>query len=269
MPAQPAAAPASPAATAAAASDSPSHLGMVLLASPILPTADAVIAAYADIAGAAAPLTLADRNDVTLIFDVGIDETAIVALMPAPVPDGEADDAARFSLSGHAGWKLPAHRAHLIVRVSGPEGRAPIAVLRDATHVLAAITKASDAVGVYVGAASATHEPSFYVDTARRTQTPVMLWNGFSLAREPDGRLSLLSLGMKSLGLKDLLLTAPPDQGPAALEYFFTLLVYVADRGEDLPDGDTVGRTEQEVLPVRHVPSPLGDGRTVWRVDMP
>jgi hypothetical protein len=73
---------------------------------------------------------------------------------------------------------------------------------------------------------------------------------------------------MKQLGLPDLLLTAPKANTGTAFETFFDLLAYVADLGKPLPDGDTVGRSDNERLPVRYVPSPIKPSERVWRVDL-
>ena len=40
-------------------------------------------------------------------------------------------------------------------------------------------------------------------------------------------------------------------------------------RGEALPEGDTVGRTASEKLPVHYVPSPVDLKVKVWRVELP
>jgi hypothetical protein len=48
----------------------------------------------------------------------------------------------------------------------------------------------------------------------------------------------------------------------------FDLLGYVASIGKPLPDGDTVGRTADERLPVSYVPSPLDSSKKVWRVEL-
>ena len=127
------------------------------------------------------------------------------------------------------------------------------------TSLLGAVVKASPAVGIYWGEAGATHDAKFFLETAREQDVALRLtlWTGVSVGREPDGRLSLLSLGMKQLNLPDLLLIAPKSAGNSALEPFFTFLAYVADRGEPLPEGDTIGRSETEKLPVQYVPSPL------------
>ena len=96
-----------------------------------------------------------------------------------------------------------------------------------------------------------------------------MLWSGVSIAREKDGRLSLLSLGMEQLNLPNLLVVAQESSGSVAIETMFDLLAYVAERGQALAEGDTVGRTDDERLPVRYVPSPVDSAKRVWRVELP
>lgn len=78
----------------------------------------------------------------------------------------------------------------------------------------------------------------------------------------------MLSLGMKQLDLPELLLIAPKSSGNSALEPFFTFLSYVANRGEPVPEGDTIGRSETEKLRVQYVPSPLDRKTKVWRVEI-
>ena len=49
----------------------------------------------------------------------------------------------------------------------------------------------------------------------------------------------------------------------------FDLLTYLANRGVAIPDGDTVGRSADEKLKVRYVPSPIDESKKVWRVELP
>jgi hypothetical protein len=206
-----------------------------------------------------------------LELEVSPGGAAFVALMPVAVPKREADEAARFSVSAlGTGWKLPAHSAHLVVTLQDTALGSPTEALSRFTSLLAAVTEASGAVGVYWGNAGATHDPKFFISTAqdRDVAARIALWTGVSLAREKDGRLSLLSLGMKQLNLPDLLLIAPKADGSAALGTFFDLLAYVVSKGKALPEGDTVGRTAEERLPVRYAPSPLDSKVKVWRVEL-
>jgi hypothetical protein len=148
----------------------------------------------------------------------------------------------------------------------GEETKTAVALARH-TKVVAAVTKASKAVGVYEGNAGATHAPDFYVSVAADATWPTMLWNGVSLVRTSE-RLELLSLGMGQLDLPDLLLVTPASMGNEALGFFFDLLAYVASRGTRIPEGETVGRDETEKLTVHYVPSPINEGFEVARVSM-
>jgi hypothetical protein len=251
------------------------NLAFVLLSAPVLPKGEDVERAFTSYAGKGQTLRLSPRkpkkpNGETLEFDTEGDGYAVVALMPAPVPNHEADEAARYSVSALGGrWKLPPHKAHLTV-VSELGGGSPLESLGAFTSILAAVVEASPAVGVYSGNAGATHDPKFFRELAREhdASSRLPLWSGVSIAREADGRLSLLSLGMKQLELPDLLLVAPSGKADEALPMLYDLLAYVVSRGRPLADGDTVGRVAAEKLPVHYVPSPVDPKVKVWRVEL-
>jgi hypothetical protein len=73
---------------------------------------------------------------------------------------------------------------------------------------------------------------------------------------------------MKQLNLPDLLLIAPGSAGNAALGTFFDFLSYSAEFGKPLPEGDTIGRTADERLPIHYVRSPIDPKVKVWRVEL-
>ena len=74
---------------------------------------------------------------------------------------------------------------------------------------------------------------------------------------------------MKQLALPDLLLVTPRAEANDAIGTFFELLGYVAALGRPLTEGETVGRSAAERLPVRYVPSPIDADSRVWRVELP
>jgi hypothetical protein len=254
------------------------NLAFVLLSEARLPNAGEITRAFRDFAAPDEYLQTGgdsagnDTQGQVIALEFSTGENSFVAFMPVPVPNGEADRGAKFSLSSFKnGWKLPPHSAHLLVTFHAAAEVPPLVQLSRFTSLVAAITKASPAVGVYWGNAGATHDSEFFISVAshREVVPRMMLWSGVSIAREKDGRLSLLSLGMKQLNLPDLLLVAGKSSAKAALATVFDLLAYVAARGAALPEGDTVGRTADEKLPVRYVPSPVDSSKKVWRVELP
>ena len=257
---------------------SSANFAFVLLSKAQLPDAKAVVKAFQEFTVPNEELWIdSDASEgsssnqfASFVFNTG--EKAVVALIPFTVPGGEAEEGVQFSLSkfGNNG-KIPLHSAHLLVSLYEGSGSTPLVRLSRFISLLAAVTKASSAVGVYWGNAGATHDSKFFLSVAseKSTMSRIMLWSGVSMAREKDGRLSFLSLGMDQLGLPDLLLISGEDSQGGALQTFYSLLSYVAERGEPLPEGDTVGRTPDEDLPVHYVASPVDSKKKVWRVELP
>lgn len=253
-------------------------LAFVLLSEATLPDEGEVIASYGAFSPDDKPLRVGqsdgpkDEGQEVLVFDLGHEQTAFVALMPVSIPTGEAEEAANFSLSSMGtGWKLPEHCAHLMVTLTPSSSLTNLEEVSRFTSFLAAVTKVSKAVGVYWGNAGATHDPRFFSSVAEDQGVipRITLWTGVSMARESDGRLSLLSLGIQNLlQLPDLLVVAPSQSGNDVMEVFFDLLAYQVDRGEAVPDGDTIGRSSAEKLTVRYVRSPIDKSREVWRIEL-
>ena len=251
------------------------HLAFVLLSEARLPGAQEVAHALRDFAAldenleAEADDTEKDASNQVLSLKLTVGETAFVVLGPTPVPKGEADHYAQFSLSSFRnGWKLPPHCAHLVVAMTPAVPASPLVRLSRFTSLLAAVTKCSPAVGVYWNNAGATHDSEFFLEIASRPGIVprIMLWSGLSIAPEKEGRLSLLSLGMKQLDLPDILVTADGSSANTAAVTLFDLLSYVAERGEALPEGDTVS---EKRLPVHYVQSPIDSAKRVCRVELP
>ncbi|MEQ8786005.1 MAG: DUF4261 domain-containing protein [Pirellulaceae bacterium] len=257
--------------------DAAVDLAFVLLSSEQLPSAEEIVRCYRQIDPGGDDICESEgdgdksSSDEVLLLPFESKETAFVALMPVAVPNGEAEEGAQFSVSSLGGrWTLPQHCAHLLVTLPSAGRLSPVERLSRFTSLLAAVVQASDCVGVYWGNAGATHEPEFFISAAREVGVVprIMLWTGVSIAQEKDGRHSLLSLGMKQLDLPDLLLVVSESSRSSAIETFFDLLAYTANRGEPLPEGDTVGRTAEEKLPVHYVPSPVDSSKKVWRVEV-
>ncbi len=255
------------------------NLAFVLLPESRQPDPRAIEQAFREFAEPGLKLNLEgnegdEANDLQVVtLELSTGEKSFVALMPAPVPNGEADEGFQYSLTRlRDDWEIPGHEAHLVVTFHATADSSPIERLTRFTSILAAVMKATSAVGVYWGNAGATHGSDFFLSVASLQDiAPKMtLWSGFSMAREEDGRFSILSLGMdRQLGLPDLLLVADEDSVNSAMEWMYDLLFYVAERGEPLPEGDTLGRSGDERLPVHYVRSPVDRKKKVWRVEIP
>lgn len=202
----------------------------------------------------------------SIAFDGG---RVFVALVPAAVPDGEADGGFQFSIaSWSSSFRAPQHDAHLMVTLQLEKDLSPVEAQRLFTAVIAAVVEASKAVAVYWGQAGVSHPANFFLDVANGDPDMwIMLWTGVSRANAGPDRVSLLSLGMSQFGIMNLMVNGPTSMGQDLLMRFFQMLDYAVQRGKAIPDGDTVGSSESERLQVRYEPSPIDPAEKIWRID--
>lgn len=272
-----------PARLSAASGVSVTHCALVLTSAAELPRGVELERAVRDLAGGAVGWEASGGRGVLTVDGLRVE----VVAQAAPAPSAEADTAAFLSLSSLRGnWRLPPHAAHLTVRrldgevltrpsgllgrvLGSPRPASPLEALTRFTRAVAAVTAASNAVGVYWGAGPVTHEPRFFVDLAKQTEVPLPLWLGVTITPEPGDRLCILSMGMGQLALPDLLLGAPRAELGDTLDFFFSTLAFVAERGAPLPEGHVVPRSLLQRPSVRYVASPLDDKTRVFRLDLP
>lgn len=194
--------------------------------------------------------------------------TAALGVMPAPIPGGELDGPAATSwLWPNATEQIPRIGAHVVVWVSGP-GR-PIDAHQHLTRLVTAVIQATDALGVYCGAAGQVIRADVFDGLAHDyhpDRLPVMLWIDFRAFLE-QGRSSLFTAGMTEFGLMELEIPRS-DKAPGELrEFAMNLAAYLIRQGPVIGDGHTVGSSETERVIVHHTPSMLDRTGTVYTLD--
>ena len=212
--------------------------------------------------------------------------TITLTAREGPVPNAEADTAAFLSLSAVNGrWRLGRHQAHLELTLDGamtgrPEGllgrlsgatRPASALERLArfTRVAAAVSRAVSGLGVHWPGAPVTHAPDFFQQLARESELPLPLWLGVSLTPESGGRSGLVSFGMKQLALPDLHLVGPGgEELPDTIDFFFSALSTIAERGTAPVEGETIPRSLLSRPKVHYGEHPVEQGQRVWRLDL-
>jgi hypothetical protein len=109
------------------------NVAFILLSTRGLPKSDEVVAAFGSFASKEQRLRARESEDKKpsqseiLEFELSPGGKAFVAAMPVPVPNGEADSAAGFSIASYGtGWTLPKHTAHLVVTLQGSSYRRAI-----------------------------------------------------------------------------------------------------------------------------------------------
>jgi hypothetical protein len=245
------------------------HLSCVLLSEP-QPLDPAAISDCHKNLFAAAALTIGTtpNGDFTkLRTDVGT--TTYVAAMPAPVPNGEAETHYRHSLESILGAaEVKPHAAHILV-ITRTEAPTSLDSLKTHLRNTAAVANAHQAVAVYDGAAGATHSADFYLEQLERDEIPVAIISGFSVANEGKDRLSFLTLGLRQLHIKELLVEVPRDNWDEGMDFVLNLASYVIGRGQQIPDGDTVGYSETQRIQVTYRSSPIDEKQQVAFLALP
>ncbi|MEQ9075411.1 MAG: hypothetical protein RLP09_16265 [Sandaracinaceae bacterium] len=244
-------------------------LAFVLLAEAAPPNVEALSSAIRAIGFPdARVLPPRAEDDGSTEVQLGGDQRLLVMLMPAPHPDA----------AGMAGpltppaEELAAAPAHYVVTALGLEGQ-----VADKDRALAALTAAvirsSEATAAMLGHGRLFYDAGIFVEVAEaafeQSEAPVEVIVDVTAAREPDGRLSLLSHGLERYDRENFFVTVSAG-GVDAVDFVLSLARWMIERPDvHLPTGDTVGRDAKEQIVVQRGPHPLDPARTVVRLDLP
>lgn len=207
-----------------------------------------------------------EDNDVVYVEAEGF--RVVVALMPMPVPNGEAEHYAKANYM----WKdaekaVSRHKAHLIVTVLG-EGdmlkRANVFV-----KISSSLMNQENAIALY--SEGAVYSPQMFRDFSGvlkdenlAGEVPILnlVWFGIY----GDGKnAGVYTYGMRRLGKEEIEIYVP--QKAADFNQMRNFLVSVAAYviGEDviLRNGETIGFSATEKLPIKLSPGIAVDGNTL------
>lgn len=189
----------------------------------------------------------------------------VVGLMPAPVPDGEAE----YWAKGNYMWQdavevAASHKAHAIIAILGKEDDL-IEKGKLFVKAVCAIMKQETAVAFYNE--GAVFPPKMYLNFAGLMSdghVPVLnlVWLGiFS-----DGKQSgVYTYGMRRMGKEEMEVYIEADKADfnELREFMLTIASYVLETGATLRDGETIGFTEEQKLPITLSKGVAVDGNTL------
>ncbi|HWB75707.1 MAG TPA: hypothetical protein VG755_12150 [Nannocystaceae bacterium] len=199
-------------------------------------------------------------------FTIASGGNVMVMLIEAPHPD-----AAKMApgLASPSEEDLARMRAHYIVAMmGGPE--TPREQDTMLAQITAAIVRASPAIGAMLGTGRCFHRADFFAEVVERTpaELPMLVCIDFTRAPEPGDRMSILSHGMVRYGREEFFVTCS-IRGKGAFDFVMSMVGWMLDDAtKELPTGDTVGRNANERIVVQRVPSPLGEGPPVIKLDL-
>lgn len=203
-----------------------------------------------------------EEGGSTLVFAVD-GMTAAVGLIPAPVPRGEAVERAKCNyLWGEAVEAAGAHRGQIAVTVLAEECD-PREAARLEVKLVCAACRQEGVLGIYAN--GTVYDPDFYLGYGgllREEELPLpdLVWVG--LYRDEEG-LNAYTAGLSAFG-KDELEVISSGAAPGELRSFlYDVADYVIAQDAVLFDGETIGTSEEEKLPITRSAGVWHDGMTL------
>lgn len=212
-----------------------------------------------------------DVEDGNLVFDID-GRMAVISLMPAPVPGGEAE----FNAESNYFWKgaveaAKEHQAHLFVSIFAEENCDPIDVGKLFVKLASSCLKQENATAIYT--TGTVFEPEMYCAVAEDMKEdedsyPILDWVYFGLYQNEDG-MNGYTYGLKAFG-KDEVEVVKSSASPSQLhEFLYNIASYVLYDDVQLKDGETIGFTEDEYLPITKSAAAALEGETLKIAFMP
>ncbi len=199
------------------------------------------------------------NDENTLVFDWE-DMMVAVSFIPAPIP--EAVDNARNNVFWEDGVELvQQHKAHVIVAVM--RAGDPMTQSLMYSMVASSLLKLSNTIGIYQ---IPTVFPSDYFvmvsDSIREDVLPVPTWIYFGIY--PDGDdFSGYTYGMTYFGMDEIEVIKTKAEPAELYDFLMDVAYYVIDNEVVLADGETLGFSEEQKLPVTRSEGVAVEGESI------
>jgi Domain of unknown function (DUF4261) len=248
------------------ATDRKTALAMVLLESPRPLTPETLQSTWTSTWPAhAAPKDFTSTGD-TMTMSLGRDWAGVTSI-PVPVPNHELDRPAATSwLWPNATDAIAKVGSHVIAFTSH---RDVVDAHLALTRLVVAVAKATDAMGVYWGAAGHVVRADVFESFAREfagQALPLLLWidfRGFA-----DGSTAhLATVGMTAFALMEIEIFRSAKPIAELRDFAVNIASYLIANGPVIADGNTVGGTAEERVVVRHTSSILDRAGLVYRLE--
>lgn len=191
------------------------------------------------------------EDNTTKVFYVG-DALVAVSLMPAKVPENEAERYAETNYMWQDAVEVTkTHQAHILVAVL-PHGLTPVEAGKLYVKVVSACLRQPNAVGVYTS--GTVFQPEFYIEVAEMMKDdeealPVLDWIYLGLYRNDSGN-NVYTYGMTTFGKDEMEILGSQQELAELQGFMFEIASYVIDSDVTLQDGETIGVSEEQKLPI-------------------
>lgn len=189
-------------------------------------------------------------NDTDDALVATIDEmTLAAAIMPAPVPNGEAEHYANANYMWKDAVKAAQnHKAHILISVLGKDTDL-LERGKLFTKAVSSCLKQQNAIAVYTD--GTVFQPSFYTEVASFMQEdeealPVLDWVWFGIYHT-DKHSGIYTYGMRKFGKEEIEVYTDADLNEIR-DFLLDIVTYILDCNVTLQDGETIGFSEEQKL---------------------
>ena len=175
----------------------------------------------------------------------------VVSVMPAPVPNGEAE----YYAQSNYRWReavdtVKQHTANLLVSVLGKE--LPV---KEAGELLvktvATCCKMDGVLGVYAN--ETVYQPEFYLRCSQMIKDglfPMMNLVWFAVYGGQKGGICAYTCGMSDLGFDEIEILESKASMGEIVDFLLNICGYIVTEDVILRDGETIGFSEEQKLPI-------------------
>ncbi len=203
-----------------------------------------------------------DVRDNILLFSV--DEMKVVcSLMPTPVPDNEAEENAKNNFLWKDGpAEVAKHKAHVMLAIMNKVDGVKTSLLF--AKVASSLLKLKNTIGIYKN--PTVYPKDFYVDFAKSIKQdelpmPIMIYVGMYITK--DSLLCGYTSGLRYFGKEEIEVVDSKAQPQDLLSFLYSISEYVISADITLKDGETIGFTEDQKLPITLSDGVSVDGQTI------
>lgn len=197
-------------------------------------------------------IELADNdNDDALVANMG-DITLVATIMPAPVPNDEAE----YYAGANYMWPdavevTKSHKAHILISVLGKDADL-LERGKLFTKMVSSCLKQKNAIAVYTD--GTVFQPEFYRDIASVMQQdndalPILDWVWFGPHRTHECA-GIYTYGMRKFGKEEMEVYAANADLNDIRDFLLDIVSYVLECDVTLNDGETIGFSEDEKLSI-------------------
>ncbi len=188
-----------------------------------------------------------EKNEI--LFSTVEGGTLVAALMEMPIPEGEVEWAAEKNyMWSEAVETARSHKAHLMVTVMGGEDIFETGKLF--VKLASCCCRQENALGIYVN--KTFLQPQLYMGFAemmKGDELPIFNWVWFGLYRGEHGMCGYTQ-GLEVFGKEEIEILDAEIEPRELQEFMMDIAVYILSEDVVLRDGETIGFTEEQKLPI-------------------